>query len=78
VPLSDNGFFNLFFDYGFVGLLLIVPCFVFVFRNGDKLLFLLFISMQNGAFLSVDKFALIALGMILYNSMKNRQGKTPA
>ena len=69
--LSHNGLLNLIFDYGILGLLIIIVITI-AFRN-NGLLFLLFIylGIQNGSFLDFDKAAIALFVVIFLRSCKS-------
>ncbi|MVT53320.1 hypothetical protein GPL17_22880 [Bradyrhizobium yuanmingense] len=67
--MTHNGLFNLIINYGLVGFLL-VGVILFSFRNTEVLVYVLALSIQNGGFLTVDKFVIIALSIMLHNSLR--------
>jgi hypothetical protein len=69
--IGNTAFFNLFFNFGFVGL----PVLWLILRSGSDAtfkLYLLLAAFQNGAILSVDKFGIICLTACMYESSKKR------
>src|SRR5262249_11859977 len=60
VELLHNGFINLPLNYGWVGFVLIALC-AMSLRSPQMKLYMLFFSFQNGAFLAIDKFFIVAL-----------------
>jgi hypothetical protein len=69
LQISDNGFLNILFDYGWLGVLLIVPVIGICFRRVESIVYVLLLSFQNGAFFSIDKFCLVASSMMLFNRL---------
>ncbi|MCK1740409.1 hypothetical protein IVA80_05900 [Bradyrhizobium sp. 139] len=67
--MTHNGLFNLIINYGFVGFLL-AGVVLFSFRSTEALVYVLALSIQNGGFLTVDKFVIIALSIMLHNSLR--------
>lgn len=83
--ISDNGFFNLFFSYGLIGILIILGIFSITKGNLKLKVFLLAAIVQNGSFLDIDKMALVfftftvclnlnTIDFLSRNLTKNRQG----
>ncbi len=69
--LVHNGLLNLILNYGWAGLAAIAVL-IAVLPTLNSRLFVLLLSMQNGAFLTPDKFVLIALSMMIYNTCRVR------
>jgi hypothetical protein len=69
--LVHNGLLNLIINYGWAGFLAI-GVWMLVLPNLNSCLFVLLLSMQNGAFLTPDKFVLIALSMMIYNACRHK------
>ena len=69
VALSHNGFFNLIFDYGFLGFVLAAVLFSNSRKELPQLLFLIFLGIQNGGFLDFDKVALYFVFKASLNSI---------
>jgi hypothetical protein len=67
--MTHNGLFNLVINYGFVGFLL-GGVVLFSFRSTEAMVYILALSIQNGGFLTVDKFVIVALSIMLHNSLR--------
>ncbi|MGY3361272.1 hypothetical protein ACVWZK_007935 [Bradyrhizobium sp. GM0.4] len=67
--LLHNGLLNAIINYGIFGIF-VVYVFLSSALNGYMRFYLLFISMQNGAIFSIDKFFVISLCVMLHNSFR--------
>jgi hypothetical protein len=65
---TDNGFLNLFINFGYSGFLIVFILFFFCRKNVLLLTYLILASMFNGAFLSIDKIAVIGFVILLSRS----------
>jgi hypothetical protein len=83
--ISDNGFFNLLFSYGLIGILITLGIFSIAKGNLKLKVFLLAAIVQNGSFLDIDKMALVfftftvclnlnTIDFLSQNLTENRQG----
>ncbi len=73
--LSHNALINLILNYGWVGLLAI-GVWLGTLPDANSRLFACLLAMQNGALLTPDKFVLMALSLMIYNSCR-AQAKLP-
>jgi hypothetical protein len=69
--LSHNAILNLILNYGWIGVLAILV-WMYSLPDGSSRLFVSLLAMQNGAVLSPDKFVLISLSMMIYNSCRTQ------
>ncbi|RWX78773.1 hypothetical protein EPK99_09300 [Neorhizobium lilium] len=67
--LVHNALLNLILNYGWLGLIAI-GVWMCVLPDFNSRLFMLLLAMQNGAILTPDKFVLIALSFMIYNSCR--------
>jgi hypothetical protein len=67
--LSHNALINLILNYGWVGLLAI-GIWLWTLPDANSRLFACLLAMQNGALLTPDKFVLMALSLMIYNSCR--------
>lgn len=68
VEMTHDGLLNLFINYGLVGFLLVGLIIVSFGRSANTLVYVLAISIQNGGFLTVDKFVIVGFSILLHNS----------
>ncbi len=73
--LTHNALLNLILNYGWAGLLAIAV-WLCALPDLNSRIFILLLSMQNGAVLTPDKFLLIALSMMIYNTCRAAAART--
>lgn len=71
--ITHNGLANMFINYGYFGFIMLLLI-LYELKSLTKIVFVLIVSVQNGAFLAPDKLFLIGLGMMLYNSYASAAG----
>lgn len=62
---TDNGLLNLVINFGYSGLVVILFIIIFCRKNALLLTYVLLASMFNGAFLSIDKIAVVGFAILL-------------
>lgn len=68
--LSHNGLLNLVFDYGILGLLVIIVLAVNLRNHGLLFLLFIYLGIQNGSFLDFDKATISLLVVVFLRSCK--------
>lgn len=63
--LSHNGLLNLIFDYGILGVIVIITISLALRNDGVLFLFFIYLGIQNGSFLDFDK-AVLALSVTIF------------
>jgi hypothetical protein len=67
--LTHNGLLNLVINYGWLGLLAIIV-WLYTLPDLNSRIYVVLLSLQNGALLTPDKFVLIALSLMIYNACR--------
>ena len=69
---TDNGFLNLFINFGYFGFLIVGIIFYKIRTNLLLITFVLVSTMFNGAFFSYDKIAVMGMAILIARSMQDR------